>query len=284
MSEAIKDSGLAGKNPSDPQQAIVVENPWTFLRRYTSARIALGRSGNSLPTREVLAFNLAHAQAQDAVRAELDLAHFHEQLETQLGVKCTRAKSQAADRDTYLRRPDLGRRLTPASAETLQQLRAPAQTFDLALVLADGLSAPALEHHAIPTLQALLPQLGSWALAPLILVRHGRVAIGDEIGELLGARLVVVLIGERPGLTAPDSLGIYVTWNPRVGRTDAERNCLSNIHAAGLTYSVAADKLASLLDAARRLGSTGIALNQLASASPLPLAGRCKPEDPERIL
>jgi len=259
-----------------PADSIVVHNPWTFLRRYTSARIALGRAGNSLPTREVLAFNLAHARAQDAVRAALDHAHFHEQLEAQLGVKYARLESRAADRETYLRRPDLGRRLTPASAEALRQLRAPSQTFDLVLALADGLSAPALEHHAIPTLKSLFPQLGSWALAPLILVRHGRVAIADEIGQLLGARIAAILIGERPGLTAPDSLGVYVTWDPRIGRTDAERNCISNIHAAGLSYSDAAARLVSLLTAARQHKLTGVALNQLSSgspsSSPLPLS------------
>jgi len=252
-----------------PPDSIVVHNPWTFLRRYTSARIALGRAGNSLPTREVLAFNLAHAQAQDAVRAELALAAFQHQLETQLGRKFVQVDSRAADRETYLRRPDLGRRLTSASADALAQLRATAQSFDLALVLADGLSAPALEHHAIPTLQSLFPQLGSWALAPLVLVRHGRVAIADEIGALLGAQLAAIFIGERPGLTAPDSLGIYVTWDPRLGRTDAERNCVSNIHSSGLSYSDAAARLASLLTAACRLGSTGVSLNQFSSASPL---------------
>ena len=176
-----------------------------------------------------------------------------------------RLESRAADRDTYLRRPDLGRRLTPASADALQQLRAPAQSFDLVLILADGLSAPALEHHAIPSLQSLLPQLNAWALAPLVIVRHGRVAIGDEIGMLSGARLAAILIGERPGLSAPDSLGVYVTWDPRIGRTDAERNCISNIHARGLSYSDAAARLASLLNAARSRQLTGVALNQLSS-------------------
>ena len=251
-----------------PPDSIVVYNPWTFLRRYTSARIALGRVGNSLPTREVLAFNLAHAQAQDAVRAALDHIHFQQQLETQLGVKCLRVESRAADRETYLRRPDLGRRLSPASADALQQLRAPAQSFALALVLADGLSAPALEHHALPTLQALLPQLNTWALAPLVLVRHGRVAVADEIGQLLGAQLAAILIGERPGLTAPDSLGVYVTWDPRLGRTDAQRNCVSNIHAAGLSPSDAAARLVALLSAARRHHLTGVSLKDLPPALP----------------
>jgi ethanolamine ammonia-lyase small subunit len=219
------------------------------LRSFTPARVAIGRTGNSLPTAELLRFELDHARARDAVYRELapgwpPLPHIALQ-------------SAAPDRSTYLRRPDLGRRLSEESKTRLSH-----GDYDTAIIIADGLSALAVERHALPLLeqlQALLPR-EDWRLAPLTVVAQGRVAVGDEIGERLGARSVVVLIGERPGLTSPDSLGVYFTWNPRPGRTDAQRNCVSNIRAEGLGYGPAARLIHLLLNEARRQKLSGVQL------------------------
>lgn len=248
----------------------VVDNPWGMLRRFTPARIALGRSGSSLPTTPQLAFQLAHAQARDAVHRALDVGEIAQAIQA-LGLRTCVVHSAAADRATYLQRPDLGRRLDPASAETL---RAPSSGLppDLAVVVADGLSALAIERHAAPFLAALLPLLGgtepAWSLAAVTLVLQGRVAVGDEIGAALGARLVLVLIGERPGLSSPDSLGLYLTWAPQPGRTDAERNCISNVRPEGLPYDEAAHRAAWLLNAARARQLTGVALKDESEAPP----------------
>jgi ethanolamine ammonia-lyase small subunit len=220
-----------------------------FLKRFTPARVALGRSGHSLPTAELLRFQLDHARARDAVYEELDAAS--------LGYPHLLLRSAAPDRATYLRRPDLGRKLNAES----RALLGPGD-YDAALVIADGLSAPAVHHHAAALLDALLPLLEGWRLAPLTVVLQGRVAIGDEIGEALGARQVAVLIGERPGLTSPDSLGIYLTWGPRPGRNDAERNCISNVRAEGISYSLAARKLHFLMEQARVRKLTGVELKE----------------------
>lgn len=242
--------------------SIITQNPWAFLRRYTAARIALGRCGNALPTREVLALNLAHAQARDAVWAELDATEFQRQLQTALGVKCVIVRSRAANRDEYVRRPDLGRRLSEESVAALVAARGDARSYDIAVICADGLSAVALQRHTISTLQALMPRLSGLALAPLVIAQSARVAIGDEIGELLRAGIAAVFIGERPGLSAPDSLGIYLTYAPRIGRTDAERNCISNIRAGGLSYHSAAARLADLIADARSRRMTGVLLSK----------------------
>jgi ethanolamine ammonia-lyase small subunit len=236
---------------------VVVENPWQSLRRFTDARIALGRAGVSQPTEAQLAFQLAHARARDAVHAALDVARLTEALEAGLGVSCLRLHSAAADRHVYLQRPDLGRRLDAASRAALT-----AGDHDLAIVVADGLSALAIEQNALPFLQALLPRLAldGWSLAPLCIVEQGRVAVGDEVGEVLGARAVLVLIGERPGLSSPDSMGLYFTWAPRVGLTDESRNCISNVRPAGLGYAEAATRLHYLLAEARRRGLSGVQL------------------------
>ena len=218
------------------------------LRSFTPARVALGRTGHSLPTAELLRFRLDHARARDAVYQPLD--------PQSLGVPHRLLTSAAADRATYLQRPDLGRRLSRESRELLEK-----GDYDAAIVIADGLSAPAVHHHAVPLLEALAPHVSDWRMAPLCVVLQGRVAIGDEIGELLGAKLVVVLIGERPGLTSPDSLGVYLTWDPRPGRTDAERNCLSNIRAEGIAYELAARQLAFLMQQARVRRISGIRLS-----------------------
>ncbi|MES2757726.1 MAG: ethanolamine ammonia-lyase subunit EutC [Pseudomonadota bacterium] len=231
-----------------------IGNPWDQLRRFTAARIALGRAGVSLPTAPQLAFQLAHAQARDAVHLELDDAALAQQLTTALGLQCVRVRSAAPDRATYLRRPDLGRRLDPASRPALSQ-----GTCDIGFVIADGLSALAIEQHALPFLRCWL-EAACISVAPLVIVKQGRVAVGDEIAQLLGVELVVVMIGERPGLSSPDSMGLYLTWQPRVGMTDERRNCISNVRPAGLDYEGAARKLHYLVAEARRRGVSGIAL------------------------
>jgi ethanolamine ammonia-lyase small subunit len=227
---------------------LIIENPWTRLRDLTAARIALGRAGHSLPTRELLSFQLAHAKARDAVHRRLDVASF-------ASLKPILLHSAAPDRATYLRRPDLGRRLDPESAKRIER-----DEWDAALIVADGLSATAVHHHAVRLIEALMAHIEGWRVAPVCLVEQGRVAIGDEIGELLGAKLTIVLIGERPGLSSPDSLGAYLTWSPRAGRTDAERNCISNIRTGGLDPVLAARRVAFLMHAARGQKLTGVHL------------------------
>ncbi|HUX45234.1 MAG TPA: ethanolamine ammonia-lyase subunit EutC [Terracidiphilus sp.] len=228
------------------------------LRTLTPARVGLGRTGVSQQTRDLLNFHRAHAQARDAVHARLDAASLAAELARIAGGSVVRLHSAAPDRATYLQRPDLGRMLDEPSRAALAAL-AP-MPCDVALIVADGLSALAVERHAPALIEALLPRLAGWRLAPVAVVEQGRVAIGDEIGAALGAQLAVVLIGERPGLSAPDSLGVYLTWQPRPGRQDAERNCISNIRAEGLSYTQAAAQLAWLMAEARRLQLTGVAL------------------------
>jgi len=221
------------------------------LRAFTPARLALGRTGNSLPTAELLRFQLDHARARDAVHRQLD--------PRSLGFPHLLLHSAAPDRNTFLRRPDLGRRLSKESQPLIER-----GEYDAAIVIADGLSALAVHRHAGPLLDAILPALTEkdWKLAPLTVVLQARVAIGDEIGERFGARQVVVLIGERPGLTSPDSLGVYLTWDPHPGRTDAERNCISNIRPEGLPYDAAAHKLHFLMVEARARRLSGVALKE----------------------
>ncbi len=246
----------------------VIANPWEALRQFTQARIALGRAGVSLPTQAHLAFQLAHAQARDAVHDRIDTAALRAALST-LSHDVLALRSAAGDRSTYLQRPDLGRRLDAASRERLLHRREQvAEGIDLAIVVADGLSARAAGRHAQPLLERVLPALQSagWSVGPLVLVEHGRVAIGDDVGHLLGARLVAVLIGERPGLSSPDSLGVYLTWMPCPGLADASRNCISNIRPAGLGYDEAAHKLRYLLHEARRGQRSGIGLKDQTAA------------------
>ncbi len=233
-------------------------DPWHRLRALTTARIALGRAGGSLPTRELLAFGLAHAQARDAVHQPLDVAALGQALDGR-GLAHLPAHSAAAERSEYLRRPDLGRRLDDDSRRRLAAA-APASPPDLVLVLADGLSATAVQRHALPLLDALRPRLAEWTLGPIVIALQARVALGDEIGTLLGARQLVMLIGERPGLSSPDSLGIYLTQAPRPGRVDAERNCISNVRPDGLAYEQAAARLAFLMRGAHALGRSGVEL------------------------
>ena len=233
------------------------------LRDFTPARVDLGRSGHSLPTSELLDFQLAHAKARDAVRLPLDVNSLIVELK-QKEIAALALASEAHDRSTYLHRPDLGRRLNSESRERLTPLKS---DYDAAFVIADGLSALAVHRHAVPMLELVLANLNS-KIAPVTIVQQGRVAIGDEICERLGAKQAVVLIGERPGLSSPDSLGIYLTWQPRPGRTDAERNCISNIRAEGLSYQVAAHKLLFLMNESRRLKLSGVQLKERAPLLP----------------
>lgn len=249
---------------SKQADALIRRDPWEELRSRTPARIALGRTGSSLPCSEVLRFGLAHAQARDAVHHALDEVALQREL-NDAGFPHYLVRSMAGERETYLRRPDLGRRLDDAGRSLLAQ--APAGP-ELALVIADGLSAIAAQRHAVPLLQALRHRFRTdWAGTPVVIARQGRVAIGDDIGEALGATLVAVLIGERPGLSSPDSLGVYLTYRPRCGKMDSERNCISNIRPEGLGYEAAAHKLAYLLNAALRLRLTGVRLKDDASGT-----------------
>jgi len=229
------------------------------LRPYTNARVALRSAGTSLATSELLDMALCLAEARDAVHAQLSTITLVPQLAARsMGVFSV--KSAARDRGEYLRRPDLGRRLSSASRQVLEQ--ASPEPERLVIVVADGLSAIAAERHAVPVLDALLPMLADWQLGSIVVAEQARVAIGDEIGEVLKASATLLLIGERPGLSSPDSLGAYITWAPRVGRNDAERNCISNIRPEGLEYSVAAAKIVQYLNQARRLQLSGVALKE----------------------
>lgn len=237
-------------------------DPWTRLRGLTPARIGLGQSGGSLPTGAHLSFQLAHARARDAVHERLDPPVLVARLAA-IGLAAVTVRSAAHDRITYLQRPDLGRRLEPESRGRLGRATAERSApFDVCFIIADGLSAPAAERHAPAVLAALASRLTAedWRLAPVVVVEQGRVGIGDEIGAVCGAQMVAVLLGERPGLSSPDSLGIYVTWAPAVGRRDADRNCISNVRPEGLPPELAADRLHFLLSEARRRKLTGIAL------------------------
>lgn len=248
------------------RRSVVHVDPWTALRAHTPARIALGRSGVSVPTAELLRFGAAHAQARDAVHLALD-AHALEASLQDAGFATLRTASAAPDRAAYLLRPDLGRRLGVEARRALRE--AAPQGTDLVLVLADGLSSLALSRHAQPLAEAI--RAGAppgWTLGPLVIATQARVAIGDDIGEALNAGMVAVLIGERPGLSSPDSLGVYLTWAPRPGRTDAQRNCISNVRPEGLSVAQAAHQLWWLCREARQIGATGVALKDRSADAP----------------
>ena len=243
-------------------QTDLPENPWLELRRLTPARIALGRTGTSIPTNAQLDFQFAHAQARDAVHLPFDHAGLSAQL-AERGRNSLLLHSAALDRHSYLQRPDLGRRLSDASAQALRDhAAANPGGVDLAVVVADGLSALAVHKHTLPFLTRMEEQTHAegWSLSPVILVEQGRVAVADEIGQLLGAKMVVILIGERPGLSSPDSLGLYFTYNPKVGLTDAYRNCISNVRLEGLSYGMAAHRLLYLMREACRRQLSGVNL------------------------
>jgi ethanolamine ammonia-lyase small subunit len=240
------------------------------LRTLTMARVALGRVGSAVPMRAALDFELAHARARDAVHAALP-----DDLAATLGAVAVH--SRAADRAAYLQRPDLGRRVRPEDLDVLTR-----QAVDLAIVVADGLSALAVERHAAPLVAALRVRLADWTIAPIVLAYQARVAIGDEIAVAQGAGAVVVLIGERPGLSAPDSLGAYMSWAPRIGMPDSARNCVSNIRPPhGLGIDAAAARIAAILAAARGAGRTGVGL--ALPAARLPLAEPAASESPTEV-
>lgn len=251
---------------SDKEQHLHADS-WQQLRQLTAAKIGLGRAGTSLPTSELLRFQLAHAQAIDAVHNSLNGALLKEQLTTlryqDEPLQVLGANSEAEDRLTYLQRPDLGRKLNEASTYSLQSTRK-SEAFDLAIVVADGLSATAVMQQSVPFLSALLTALdvseSDWVMAPVTIVEQGRVAIGDEIAMALNATMVVVLIGERPGLSSPDSLGIYLTWSPKPGCDDAQRNCISNVRPEGLVPDKAARRCLYLMENARTKQLTGVKL------------------------
>ncbi|MCZ2496501.1 ethanolamine ammonia-lyase subunit EutC [Xylophilus sp. Kf1] len=255
---------------SDEPTPPVTTDSWSPWRAATPARLALGRAGAGMPTDETLRFGWAHAMARDAIHAALDADRLEAGLRED-GWEVARVHSRAGDRTTYLRRPDLGRQLAQDDAARLRDTARPA---DVCLVVGDGLSSLAVERHARPLLAALRPLLPAGTVfAPVIVALQARVALADEAGELFGARLSVMLIGERPGLSSPDSLGIYLTHTPRRGRHDAERNCISNVRPAGLSYPAAAGKLAWLMREALRRGATGVTLKDESEQDVLDAAG-----------
>ena len=243
---------------------IVPDSLAARLRTLTPARVGLGRTGVSQETRDLLSFQQAHALARDAVHARMDAASAAAVIGEITHQPVLRLRSRCTDRAEYLQRPDLGRQLDGASREVLRTA-VPRKQVDLAIVVADGLSALAVERHVPPLLRAWWPTLGGWRVAPVCVVEQGRVAIGDAIGEALGGQLCVMLIGERPGLSSPDSLGAYITWEPTAGRTDAERNCISNIRTEGLGYAQAASQLSFYVNEARRRKLTGVGLKESAN-------------------
>lgn len=236
------------------------DDPWAFLKAHTPARIAQGRTGRSLPTSALLSFQLDHARARDAVHSTLDTALLLQQLD-EVHSSSLQVSSQATDRQMYLQRPDLGRKLNEASRTTLQNPDNHTG-YDLCIVVADGLSALAVNRYALPTVTGLVRQAMdlNWSVAPICVVEQGRVAIGDEIAHCLKADLLVVLIGERPGLSSPDSMGAYLTYRPRPGLTDESRNCVSNIRPQGLSAAFASQKISYLLAEMKRRQLSGVAL------------------------
>lgn len=263
MTDEMKDDAMSELILDTDQPASDnTPNPWLELRRLTPARIALGRTGTSMPTAAQLDFQLAHAQARDAVHLPFDHAALSEQLNSK-GRENLLLHSAAPDRDSYLQRPDKGRRLDDASTQALRDYAAAHPGgVDVAVIVADGLSSLAVHRHTLPFLERMeeLARAEGWTLSPVILVEQGRVAIGDEIGELLGAKMSVILIGERPGLSSPDSLGLYFTYAPKVGLNDAHRNCISNVRLEGLSYAMAAHRLLYLMREACKRQLSGVNL------------------------
>ncbi len=236
------------------------EGQWVILKTFTEARIALGRTGVSIPIRESLSFKMAHANARDAVHEIMDTNMLLEQL-NQLNHPIIQLHSKAADRAEYLLRPDQGRKLNDTSIEKIKTEIHP-EKFDICLIISDGLSATALHKNIFALMQVLFPLLknGAYTLSPICLVEQGRVAISDEIGVLCHSKITIILLGERPGLSSPDSLGAYITYGPKVGNTDALRNCISNIRENGLNYQDAAYKIMMLISEAMKLQLSGVAL------------------------
>lgn len=283
--KALASDVTEGTPQSVNKNDLVIENKWRVLREFTDARIGLGRTGVSLPTSESLSFQLAHAQARDAVHLPLNTRLLAQQIDdSQLSFNSPSPillHSQAPDRINYLQRPDLGRRLSEDSRDVLKQINtsnsaAIIEPYNLAIVVVDGLSSFAVQQHSLPFMLALDEQLkqdsskGSkqaWKIAPMTIVEQGRVAVGDEVGALLNANALIVLIGERPGLSSPDSLSLYMTWAPKLGLSDASRNCISNIRPAGLDFEQASAKAMYLLGESRAKHLSGVDLKDRASDS-----------------
>jgi ethanolamine ammonia-lyase small subunit len=253
--------------PAPDTSFLARPDPWRVLTRFTAARIGLGRAGGSIPTKPLLEFQLAHARARDAVQRDLDADALQGTL-IERGFEVFQLQTAAHDRRTFIQRPDLGRILGPEAKALLERMASATAPFDAVFIVSDGLSAQAAERHAPALLERIAPKLtdGNWQIAPICLVRQGRVAVGDEIGALLPAALTVMLIGERPGLSSPDSLGVYLTWDPVPGRSNAQRNCISNVRPEGLGYAAAAHKLFYLMSEARRRKLTGVHLQEDAPA------------------
>jgi ethanolamine ammonia-lyase small subunit len=245
---------MSERVPAPAAGSVLIEDSWRELRRHTAARIALGRTGASQPTREVLAYGLAHAQARDAVHLPLDVPALRTRLEAE-GWSVLEVTSRAGNRAAYLARPDWGRRLSPEAAARLQ-----AGEYDVVLVVSDGLSSTGVQRHAAAFLGVLRPLLAGLSVAPVVIATQARVALADEVGERLGARVSVSIIGERPGLSSPDSLGLYLTYDPKVGRNDGERNCISNVRPDGLPLPEAALLLNANLRAALKAQLSGVQL------------------------
>ncbi|HOY18548.1 MAG TPA: ethanolamine ammonia-lyase subunit EutC [Haliscomenobacter sp.] len=237
----------------------VEPDPWHSLKAYTDARIALGHTGTAIPLKEVLQFKLAFAHAKDAVYSHLEMDKLQQEL-SRFPLPQYLLHSRAMSRSVYLQRPDWGRQLDEASTQQIQN--STETEADVAIILADGLSATAINQHAFPVLQRLIPALqkANYRIAPLSVVEQARVAIGDEIAHLLKAKMSVVLIGERPGLTSPYSMGAYLTYAPEPGTTDERRNCISNIRPEGLPYEMAVQKIVYLIQESLRLQLSGVAL------------------------
>ncbi|QHH97431.1 ethanolamine ammonia-lyase subunit EutC [Acinetobacter dispersus] len=237
------------------------QDQWETLKQFTDARIAIGRAGCSIPTHALLDFQLSHAQAKDAVFQSLNVELLTEQLQ-QLGLNPIHVQSQAENKELYLKRPDLGRLLSTASIQQLQQMQKDSQAYDVCIVIGDGLSARAIEENALPFIQALIQPFAEqqWSLAPIAIATDSRVALGDQIAEIFQARMLVMLIGERPGLSSPDSMGLYYTWEAQSGCLDSQRNCISNIRPAGLSIPIATQRLLALMHNSKRLGLSGVDL------------------------
>ena len=252
---------------NNDNEQIIPLDPWQTLAQFTPARIALGHTGISLPTKASLEFSHAHALARDAVNIPLDFANLEHRLE-KLGYQSLTLQTRAENQRMFLQRPDLGRLLSESALECLDN--AVQINTDAVVVVADGLSSKAIEHHAEPFLSLLLPELqaNAYTFSPLCLAKHGRVAIGDAIAEHYAARLCIVLIGERPGLSSPDSMGIYFTYGAKSGiSTDADRNCISNIHKNGLSYGQVLKKLLYLINESEKLRLSGIYLKDQTTVS-----------------
>jgi len=259
------------------KSSLVIQNPWQSLKQFTSARIALGRAGNSIPTSELLAFQLDHARAMDAVHCALDIESLVKELSLSTLVQENTAdepmvvNSKVTDRFMYLQRPDLGRQLNEISWQNLVNYQNEHHDdYDLAIVVADGLSSTAIQSHALPVIEKLISHLRHddghhWVIAPITVVSQGRVAVGDDVGECLKAKIVLILIGERPGLTSPDSMGIYMTWGPTRGAKESSRNCISNIRPQGLNYQDATLKAYYLLRESLKLKLSGVNLKDRSS-------------------